>query len=209
MTGSVAGTDYGCKAFPITAQNTQQLHVMAGAYRDTVTVSAANEFTWGKPNTSAARMRAWQGILDKLEYSATRRQRHVRLECHARRVSFFFANTTASSANTNVFDVDQAVNWAVSVPPCTSTEANVCRERLALETNANLYHYRTYRLSAYNPLVTKAVIVIHGTERNPLAAFNQIVTAAKATSNIDNTIIISPHFPIQEDARQHGSYMEF
>jgi hypothetical protein len=206
MTGSVAGTDYGVKPSQSQLRILNSSHVMAGGLLGTVTVSAANEFTWGRSNTNAVRIASMAGNTGQVGvFGYEKGSAMFGLSAPARRVSFFFANTTAGSANANGFRLfDQAVNWAVSVPPCTSTEANVCRERLTLETNANLYHYRTYRLSAYNPLVTKAVIVIHGTERNPLAAFNQIVTAAKATGNIDNTIILAPHFPIQEDAPPAG-----
>jgi pimeloyl-ACP methyl ester carboxylesterase len=93
---------------------------------------------------------------------------------------------------------------AAAVTPCTATQAGVCRETLTLARDAKLAYYRTYSLSAPNTQVTKAVLVIHGTDRNALAAFTQVLNAAKATSNVANTIILAPRFPIKEDTPPPG-----
>jgi hypothetical protein len=206
MTSTVTGTDFGVKASQSQLRILNSSHPMAGDLSGTVTVSTATEYTWGKPSVNAIRIAgiasntAQVGIFGYEKGSAM-----VGLNAPARRVGFFFSNITASASNANGFLLfDQAVNWAVSVPPCTSTQADVCRETLTLESDAKLYYYRTYALGAYNPLVTKAVIVIHGTERNPLAAFTQILNAAKATNNTQNTIVLAPHFPIKEDTPPTG-----
>src|SRR5215218_3514182 len=78
--------------------------------------------------------------------------------------------------------------------PCVSTQEGVCREVLTLEAGAKLAYYRTFSLGAVNSRVTRAVIVVHGTDRKPLAAFSQMLSAARATNNLQSTIIVAPHF---------------
>jgi pimeloyl-ACP methyl ester carboxylesterase len=91
-----------------------------------------------------------------------------------------------------------------TVAPCTSTQAGVCRSVLTLTADAKIAYYRTYPLSTYNAQVTRAVIVVHGTDRNARVAFSDMLGAAQATGNTATTLIIAPRFPINTDTPPPG-----
>jgi len=119
MTGLVSGTDFGTSATTQTQLNiADPAHPLAAGLSGTQTVvTTATNFTWGKPNTNAARVAALTN--DATRYAIFGYDSGTimpGLEAPARRVALFLTDTTAASFNANggaLFDA--AVRWATSV----------------------------------------------------------------------------------------------
>ena len=52
--------------------------------------------------------------------------------------------------------------------------------------------YTTYQLTAPNPRITRALIMIHGTLRNPDVYFTTATAAAFLAGALDDTVVIAP-----------------
>ncbi len=78
--------------------------------------------------------------------------------------------------------------------PCTSATPE-CTDWVLLSGGpARGLIYRTFSLSAPNPAIHRALIMVHGTLRNPDHYFRTATTAAFLDGALDDTIIIAPGF---------------
>ena len=71
-------------------------------------------------------------------------------------------------------------------------------DQLSLGSGATLPYYRNYSLSE-TAVVTRAVVVVHGVDRNAQDYFDSIAHAAADLGVAEHTIIIAPHFQIEDD----------
>jgi len=94
---------------------------------------------------------------------------------------------------------DRAPLAAAGTPPCvTSTDA--CTEWVALAGGpARSMIYRTYSLDARNDAVRRALVMVHGTNRNADHYFATATAAAFLAGAVDDTIVIAPHFTACND----------
>jgi len=119
MTGLVSGTDYGTSSTTQTQLAiSNPTHPLAAGLSGTQTVATtATNFTWGKPNTNAARVAALTNDATRFVifgYDSGAAMPGV--EAPARRVGLFLTDTTGASFNANggaLFDA--AVRWATEV----------------------------------------------------------------------------------------------
>jgi pimeloyl-ACP methyl ester carboxylesterase len=77
--------------------------------------------------------------------------------------------------------------------PCTVAAA-ACTEWVTLGGGpARSMFYRTYSLDVRNDRVTRALVMVHGTNRNADHYFDTAKTAAFLAGAIDDTVVIAPH----------------
>jgi pimeloyl-ACP methyl ester carboxylesterase len=76
-----------------------------------------------------------------------------------------------------------------------------CLDRIPLESRSTLPYYCNYSLSSSAP-VTRAVVVVHGINRNAQDYFGSIERAAADLGVTKDTIIVAPHFQIEKDERE-------
>ena len=74
-----------------------------------------------------------------------------------------------------------------------------CLERLNLGAGRRLPVYRTHALTAGDGSVNRAVIVVHGTDRDADAYFNTMVQALRTAGVLDSVVVVSPRFQALED----------
>lgn len=67
--------------------------------------------------------------------------------------------------------------------------------------------YVSHSLSVINPDIKKAIIVVHGSARNADTYYRSIELLAKRTDNLENTIIVSPHFKNDDDHLLDGEFV--
>lgn len=83
---------------------------------------------------------------------------------------------------------------APAAVPCTSVAA-ACTEWVALGGgSARAMVYRTFSLGAHNAAVHRAMIMIHGTNRNADHYFATATGAAFLAGALEDTVVISPEF---------------
>jgi pimeloyl-ACP methyl ester carboxylesterase len=76
--------------------------------------------------------------------------------------------------------------------PCT-TATPECTEFVAIKGGpARSLIYRTYSLETPNPAITRAFILVHGTNRNPDHYFDTAKAAAFLAGALTDTVVISP-----------------
>jgi pimeloyl-ACP methyl ester carboxylesterase len=81
-----------------------------------------------------------------------------------------------------------------AVAPCTSATPE-CTEWVTLGGGpARSMIYRTYSLSTPNKNIRRALIMVHGTLRNPDHYFRTATTAAFLDGALDDTVVIAPGF---------------
>lgn len=73
-------------------------------------------------------------------------------------------------------------------------------DRISLDSRSMLPYYGNYSLSS-SAAVTRAVVVVHGINRNAQDYFGSIDRAAADVGVTENTIIVAPHFQIEKDER--------
>jgi hypothetical protein len=78
--------------------------------------------------------------------------------------------------------------------PCVSAQGTTCRGEITLEGGWRLPYWRTYALGSSSIKVVRAIIVIHGVNRNADSYFGYLVEAARLENQLDTTLIIAPHF---------------
>src|SRR5690242_4707249 len=78
--------------------------------------------------------------------------------------------------------------------PCTQV-SNSCTEWVALgRGSARAMIYTTYPLDVPNPRIRRALIMVHGTLRNPDHYFATATAAGFLAGALDDTVIIAPAF---------------
>jgi hypothetical protein len=83
-------------------------------------------------------------------------------------------------------------------PVCTIGTA-VCASRIEVTPGRFVQSYQNFRLADGDSLVTQAVIVVHGVERNADDYFTSMVEAATLAERISSSIIIAPRFITTDD----------
>jgi len=79
-----------------------------------------------------------------------------------------------------------------AAPACTTATA-ACTEWVALGAGgARSLIYRTHSLDARSDLIRRALVMVHGTNRNADHYFSTAVTAAFLAGALDDTVVISP-----------------
>ncbi len=78
-----------------------------------------------------------------------------------------------------------------NLSPCMVADES-CKESLAVG-NFNFWYFRSYSLRTPNPDISRAVIVMHGLQRNAPDYFETVVTALR--NDLDpSLLVIAPHF---------------
>jgi hypothetical protein len=78
--------------------------------------------------------------------------------------------------------------------PCT-TATEACTEWVALgNESARSLVYRSHPLTAQNPAITRALVMVHGAGRDANNYFRTAVAAAFLAGALDDTIVIAPRF---------------
>jgi pimeloyl-ACP methyl ester carboxylesterase len=91
---------------------------------------------------------------------------------------------------------------AAAAAPCT-TATTACEQWIPLGGGpARSMVYSTYSLDTPNPGVTRALIMIHGTNRNADHYFGTATAAGFLAGALDNTVIISPRLIASPDKPQ-------
>src|SRR5438093_8382229 len=86
---------------------------------------------------------------------------------------------------------------AAAAAPCTSVAA--CTEWVTLAGGpSRSLIYRTYALDAANPLITRALVMVHGAGRDADNYFRTAIASAFLAGALDDTIVISPRFASSE-----------
>lgn len=88
---------------------------------------------------------------------------------------------------------------APGAQPVSETSSN----RLSFVVDGNVLsipYYRNSSISGTYPLVERAAILVHGTNRNAANAYDNLLAAAAVTGVLDGTALLAaPHFLIEED----------
>jgi pimeloyl-ACP methyl ester carboxylesterase len=93
-----------------------------------------------------------------------------------------------------IFALAIPVSGYAKVVPCT-TATPACTEWVLLKGGpARSMIYRTYSLSVRNKNIRRALIMVHGTLRNPDHYFRTATTAAFLDGALDDTVVIAPGF---------------
>lgn len=74
-------------------------------------------------------------------------------------------------------------------------------DRILIESRSTLPYYGNYSLTS-GAAVTRAVVVVHGINRNAADYFRSIDRAAADLGITENTIIVAPRFQIEQDERE-------
>ena len=91
---------------------------------------------------------------------------------------------------------------AAAAPPCASATP-ACTEWVALgRGSARSMIYRTFSLDVRNDAVTRAVVMVHGTNRNADHYFSTVTAAAFLAGALDDAVVISPRFTACNDKLQ-------
>jgi hypothetical protein len=83
--------------------------------------------------------------------------------------------------------------------------SSVCSNRLvSLSGQLRIPYCSNRSLTTHNPAVRRAIIVVHGQGRNGPGYFQSMLDAAQSAGVQSETLIIAPHFLIEEDVQAHG-----
>jgi pimeloyl-ACP methyl ester carboxylesterase len=94
-----------------------------------------------------------------------------------------------------------------AVMPCTTATA-ACERWITYGSGpARSMVYSTYALDARNPTITRALIMVHGANRNADHYFETAASAGFLAGVLDNTIIIAPRFIAARDTPQVNEVM--
>ena len=88
---------------------------------------------------------------------------------------------------------------AAAAPPCVTATA-ACTEFVTLGGGpGRSMIYRTYSLDTRNDAVRRALIMVHGTNRNADHYFETSIAAAFLAGALEDTVVIAPHMIDQND----------
>ncbi len=94
---------------------------------------------------------------------------------------------------------DAAAPFVPTRQPCRPGITS-CAARIEVMPGRFVQSFQSFPLAAGDTLVTLAVIVVHGSERNADDYFSSMSDAAALSGRLQNTIIISPKFVTTDDA---------
>ena len=83
--------------------------------------------------------------------------------------------------------------------PCTAGVAR-CAARIEIAPGRFVPSFQSFALAQGDSLVTEAVVVVHGTERNADEYFTTMAEAAALSGRLQSTVIIAPRFQTVDDA---------
>lgn len=83
--------------------------------------------------------------------------------------------------------------------PCTAGVTR-CAARIEIAPGRFVPSFQSFSLTQGDSLVTDAVVVVHGTERNADEYFTTMVEAAALSGRLQSTVIIAPRFQTVDDA---------
>jgi hypothetical protein len=83
--------------------------------------------------------------------------------------------------------------------PCTAGVAR-CSVRIEIAPGRFVPSFQSFALGQGDSLVTEAVVVVHGTERNADEYFTTMAEAAALSGRLQSTVIIAPRFQTLDDA---------
>ena len=83
--------------------------------------------------------------------------------------------------------------------PCTAGVAR-CAARIEIAPGRFVPSFQSFSLAQGDSLVTEAVVVVHGTERNADEYFTTMAEAAALSGRLQSTVIIAPRFQTVDDA---------
>src|SRR5213082_1934407 len=87
---------------------------------------------------------------------------------------------------------------AALAAPCTMP-TTACAEWILLGGGpARSLVYRSYPLSARNDRIKRALVIVHGSDRDAGGYFQIGITAARLAGALDDTLVISPRFASRE-----------
>jgi hypothetical protein len=93
---------------------------------------------------------------------------------------------------------------ATGVPVATRAPCNAgvarCAGRIEIAPGRFVPSFQSFALGQGDSLVTDAVVVVHGTERNADEYFTTMVEAAALSGRLQSTVIIAPRFQTLDDA---------
>jgi pimeloyl-ACP methyl ester carboxylesterase len=91
-----------------------------------------------------------------------------------------------------------------AIAPCT-TPTTACEQWVTLGGGpARSMAYSTYSLTTPNPAITRALIMVHGTNRNADHYFETATSAAFIAGALENTIVLAPHIITAQDKPQQN-----
>jgi pimeloyl-ACP methyl ester carboxylesterase len=95
-----------------------------------------------------------------------------------------------------------------AAPPaaaCTSSAGTTCTQWVTLNGGpTRSMVYSTYSLTTSNPGIRRALIMVHGTNRNADHYFETATAAAFLAGALDDTIVIAPHMIDGSDKAQEN-----
>ncbi|SRR5579884_2119947 len=96
-----------------------------------------------------------------------------------------------------------AVAW--SAPPCTTANTN-CTEWITFGSGpARSMIYRTYSLGERNPNITRALVMVHGANRDADNYFRTAVGAAFFGNALEDTVVIAPRMASNDGRGCHDT----
>jgi hypothetical protein len=99
------------------------------------------------------------------------------------------------------------VTGSALAAPCTAVAS--CSEWVTPGSGpARVLVYRTFPLRVKNPDVTRAVVVIHGAQRDADGYFRHLLAAAFLAGGLEDTVIISPRFASNNGEACHDTVEE-
>jgi hypothetical protein len=81
---------------------------------------------------------------------------------------------------------------------CTSAVPG-CLERISIGAGLRFPVYRTHAIATGDGGVSRAIIVVHGVDRDADAYFNTMVQALRTAGVLDSVVVVAPHFQTLED----------
>ena len=89
---------------------------------------------------------------------------------------------------------------ATAAAPCTSYTTTACAQWVMLAGGpARAMVYSTYALDKANPAIRRALIMVHGTNRNADHYFGTATAAAFLGGALQDTVVIAPHMIDRQD----------
>ena len=108
--------------------------------------------------------------------------------------------TTTGSCEGGVIHPDSEIlSCTLPASDACLTGDNSCKESFALTNGGKISYYRNYSLNNIQSQITRAVIVVHGSSRNPWNYFDAAVSSAISVNKENDTIIIAPYFQATDD----------
>ena len=99
-----------------------------------------------------------------------------------------------------VFPAAERARVALAASPACATPTAACTEWVALGGGpARSMIYRTHSLDAPSDAIRRALVMVHGTNRNANDYFSTAAAAAFLAGALDDTVVIAPHFTACDD----------